>query len=75
MVAPNAQRSALSRSIGQVLEEGKGLTKEGSDPVDPVGRTKVEGNQIRTKCPGWVEGTTCVVDTRQPVSRQLPYTT
>lgn len=43
------------------------LTKQRSNPVNPVSSTEVQGNQIRAKGPGGVEGTTCVVNTRQPV--------
>lgn len=62
--------SVVTSWQGRPSGSGGELTKQRSNPVDPVSSTKIQGNQIRAKSPGWVEGTTCVVNTRQPIPNQ-----
>lgn len=56
---------------GRFSGSGGKLTKQRSNPVDPVSSTEIQSNQIRAKGPGRVEGTTCVVNTRQPIPNQF----
>lgn len=50
-----------------VEDSSKCSTQKGANPVDPVRRAKVERDQVGAEGPRRVEGTTGVVDTRQPI--------
>lgn len=50
-----------------VEDSGNGSSQEGADPVNPVRRAKVEGDQVGAEGSSRVQRTTSVVDTGQPV--------
>lgn len=68
--------SSLSlQELDELVEDrGNGGAQEGTDPVDPVRRAKVEGDQVRSESPSRVQGATSVVDSGQPVTSKSAWT-